>query len=212
MGRLAGTKPEETRERILQAATKVFADRGFGGARVRLIAQEAGVNVATLSYHFGDKRGLYGTVVQHFLKQSTESITQLSFSGSDWATQLIRQIWEYTEEHREGARLLMRHMLDADHLQMACIQGIGLADLDVILANSVGIEPQRARLLLHSLSCLMTRYVIADDAERVRLSGAENTEEARELLIQHMISLICPLALKRREQQSTMPTSPPTAL
>jgi AcrR family transcriptional regulator len=53
----------ERRERILDAASAVFAESGFAGARVDDIAERAGVNKAMLYYHVGDKTALYSAVL-----------------------------------------------------------------------------------------------------------------------------------------------------
>ena len=53
----------ETKERILQAAQKEFADRGFSGARMESIAERAGINKAMLFYYFSSKDNLYQTVL-----------------------------------------------------------------------------------------------------------------------------------------------------
>jgi AcrR family transcriptional regulator len=45
----------DTEERIFLAAERLFAERGFEGVSVRDIVQEAGVNLAAVSYHFGSK-------------------------------------------------------------------------------------------------------------------------------------------------------------
>ena len=54
----------ETRERLLDAAERLFADRGFRKVTVRDICREARANVAAVNYHFGDKLGLYREVLQ----------------------------------------------------------------------------------------------------------------------------------------------------
>lgn len=48
----------DTKERILQAAEKLFSDAGLGKTSLRAITSEAGVNVAAIHYHFGSKQGL----------------------------------------------------------------------------------------------------------------------------------------------------------
>jgi AcrR family transcriptional regulator len=52
------------RAKILDAASRAFAEEGFAGARVDEIARRAGVNKAMLYYHVGDKRALYGEVLK----------------------------------------------------------------------------------------------------------------------------------------------------
>lgn len=50
---------EDTHDRILSAAQKLFSDKGFDATSVRDITTEAGCNVASVNYHFGGKDNLY---------------------------------------------------------------------------------------------------------------------------------------------------------
>ncbi|GAA3410949.1 hypothetical protein GCM10020370_57210 [Paenibacillus hodogayensis] len=52
--------------KILLAAKKLFAKQGFDGTSVRQICDEAGANVALISYHFGGKDNVFGALFKTF--------------------------------------------------------------------------------------------------------------------------------------------------
>ena len=52
-------KGEQTRRLLIDAATTLFAERGFRSTPIRDIARMAGANVASINYHFGSKENLY---------------------------------------------------------------------------------------------------------------------------------------------------------
>lgn len=57
---------EDTREKLLAAAKKIFAEKGYAGATVKEIADLAGVNISLISYHFNGKEGLLRACVEQF--------------------------------------------------------------------------------------------------------------------------------------------------
>jgi AcrR family transcriptional regulator len=52
-----------TRDKLLEAAGRAFAERGYSSATVRDICKEAGANVAAVNYYFKDKLALYAEVL-----------------------------------------------------------------------------------------------------------------------------------------------------
>ncbi len=56
--------PNETRERILRAAARLIAEKGYARTTTRVIAETAGVNEVTLFRHFGSKRNLLSALIQ----------------------------------------------------------------------------------------------------------------------------------------------------
>jgi AcrR family transcriptional regulator len=56
--------PQQSQERILEAALKEFAAKGFAGARVDVIARRARINKRMLYHYFGDKEGLFREVLR----------------------------------------------------------------------------------------------------------------------------------------------------
>lgn len=68
-----------TRERLLRAATRLFADNGYRGASVRDICNLAGANPGAVSYHFGGKRQLYRAV----LRRAAAALADMGSAAED---------------------------------------------------------------------------------------------------------------------------------
>ena len=67
------TRPSEvTRDRIIKAAERLFAEHGYDGTSVRAIVAKARVNQAAINYHFGGKDGLYREVLRTAFRALTE--------------------------------------------------------------------------------------------------------------------------------------------
>lgn len=62
------TASAPTRERILDAAERLFAQHGFTGTSLRRIVSEAEVNLAAVNYHFGSKEALLRAVVARLVE------------------------------------------------------------------------------------------------------------------------------------------------
>lgn len=59
----------DTKEKLLRAAARVFAEKGYLAATIREICQAAGANIAAVNYHFGDKRRLYDAVLRGMFRE-----------------------------------------------------------------------------------------------------------------------------------------------
>src|SRR5438552_14204766 len=105
-----------TRDTILDAAERRFAERGFAGVSMREIAAEAGLkNQASLYHHFRDKRALYEAVLARGI---TPIIALVAESGKSWpageagrldpqvVVAVLERVGDYLEEHPSLPRLL----------------------------------------------------------------------------------------------------------
>ena len=52
-------KDENSKDKILKSAAKLFAQKGFDGVSIREICKDADVNICMVSYYFGGKQELY---------------------------------------------------------------------------------------------------------------------------------------------------------
>ena len=55
----------KTRQRLLDAAGELFAEKGFRLAGTREICRKAGTEIAAIHYHFGNKENLYEAVLRY---------------------------------------------------------------------------------------------------------------------------------------------------
>ena len=56
---------DDTRQKLIDVAGQTFSEKGFEATTVREVCQLAGVNIAAIHYHFGDKERLYIEAVKH---------------------------------------------------------------------------------------------------------------------------------------------------
>ena len=105
VGRPRDGNPEETRREILRAAGEAFAACGFVGATTRAVAARAGVNVATLHYHFGSKEGLYRAVLDGSRHGGLPAVH--AGSGRETVVRLVEALFAFGTERPTLARLAL---------------------------------------------------------------------------------------------------------
>ncbi|MBV9392446.1 MAG: TetR/AcrR family transcriptional regulator [Verrucomicrobia bacterium] len=86
---------EKTRNRLLEAAARVFSQHGIQGATTREIAREAGVNEVTLFRHFKSKEQLLYAVVE----RSMITEERLIRSIDSWTTNLKESLAQYAQQY-----------------------------------------------------------------------------------------------------------------
>jgi AcrR family transcriptional regulator len=101
---------EDARERLLQAGLRLFAHQGFRQTSTRELAEAAQVNVASISYYFGDKAGLYRAA---FLALQGDSEAEIArWAGAELSLRQALQGFfaAFLEPLRQGdaARLCMK--------------------------------------------------------------------------------------------------------
>ncbi|MDX2286367.1 MAG: TetR/AcrR family transcriptional regulator [Bacteroidia bacterium] len=107
MDKLVDQNPgeESTERRILDAARKVFYQKGLGGARMAEIAEEAGINKALLHYYFRSKEQLFQRIFEEAFHQFFPKIAAL-LSGPEPVEAKIRGFVSfYTDLLREHPHL-----------------------------------------------------------------------------------------------------------
>jgi AcrR family transcriptional regulator len=94
---LSGNMTQETKEIIMDAALKIFAEEGYVGAKTRIIAKEAGFSEMTLFRKFKSKENLFDTILMEQKEYLLEEASIL-FSNNK------------IENPIESFRLLIQHI------------------------------------------------------------------------------------------------------
>ena len=77
-----------TEKRILEAAKKVFHSKGFDGARMQEIANEAGVNKSLVHYYFRNKDNLFNAVFEDAFSKLLAKLNETFFSDLTFASKI----------------------------------------------------------------------------------------------------------------------------
>jgi AcrR family transcriptional regulator len=103
-------RKEERRELILAAAPRVFAERGYGGATIAEIANDAGVVKSVVYDHFGSKRELYVELLRQHADALTSHVFDSDTSGSPAERFRARTeaFFAFVERDRFAWRMLFR--------------------------------------------------------------------------------------------------------
>jgi AcrR family transcriptional regulator len=86
-----------TRQRLLDAASRVCSERGLHGATTREIADAARVNEVTLFRHFGSKEKLIAALFQRSVTEQVESFSETEPDANDLERDLTRYARRYSE-------------------------------------------------------------------------------------------------------------------
>lgn len=87
-GRQSAESAAQTQLQVVQAATNLFADKGFDSTSLRDIAQQAQVTHGTLRHHFGSKLDVWKAVADRVLEQYQQSLMPAVMTANQAASPL----------------------------------------------------------------------------------------------------------------------------
>ena len=98
----------DSRQRLLESALVVFAERGFDGATTRNIAAHAGANLGLVQYHFGGKEQLWRAAVDHGFEALWSALAAAAPSAqpADQLADTIRAAVRFAAAHPALVRLM----------------------------------------------------------------------------------------------------------
>ena len=200
---MATAKSERTKERILRAAERLFAEHGYDGVSMRGLAAAAGVQLALLSYYFRGKEGLYRAVFQRRIDPISDQrraalrhvMEQTKPPPSiEGVLDALARPWVELRNQRGGqhySRLIAREVGDPREGRRGIVKDM----LDPIAIEFIGamekVAPERSRSQIHwayhfFIGALL--LVLANPTRAQRLSGTLCNIDDAETVISEIVS------------------------
>lgn len=146
--RAAAQKAQETRERILAAAERLFAEHGADGVSMSQLAAAAGVSKGNLFHHFPSKRALRRAVLQRACADFRALVEDLGRADLPSRARLERFVRDHTARlaaRRDAVRLILRALLDADPEEARWLAHEVFGEhFAALVARMAGLRPRQA--------------------------------------------------------------------
>ncbi len=177
---------QENERLILEAAEKVFAEAGYGGATMQLIADLAGLPKANLHYYFPTKEALYRRVVQNIFQiwLKAADVFDAASGPAEGIGAYIDAKMEISRRHPAGSKVWASEVMHRapvihDYLETTLVEWTsGRMKLIQHWIDTGRMDPVDPRYLLYMLWATTQHY--ADFNHQIEtLNGAEPLGEAQ---------------------------------
>lgn len=190
------TDGEATRTRILEAAGELFAAGGYAETTSKAIAAHAGVDLASINYHFGSRAGLYQAVLTEAHRRlvdvsDLERLTQSTMPATDKLRALIDHMTQRATSGSEGwhsAVLTAELLSPSSHMQTVfqSVIPVKASFIMAIVSEITGIpadDPALLRCVLSVIApCLLLQIGKRDVPGPVQVI----LKMPREALVEHL--------------------------
>jgi len=217
-----------TRSRLIEAGIDVFGERGYEGASTRLLAERAGVNLASIRYYFNGKEGLYTAVVEHIALHAKKTAAPVlseiqrrlkagevsTLAARSMLADLLGTIVDFivgSPFAPRFARIIMREQLSPtaayDIIYTLLMRDI-LNAVQKLVGIMIGDEDRRrcalrAHIIMgHVMPFRVSRETVVRHAGLEGYS-TEETAEIRQLVITHALAALDALSQEREERSLT---------
>jgi len=119
MKAVSASSEQTSRDKILDAAERLFAKRGYAGVGLSEVAEVVGLGKSSLFHHFQTKAQLYAAVTARILRRIEERLMRSLARGGDPVVRLERWLDELVDllvENSTYARVLLRSLFEDDDL------------------------------------------------------------------------------------------------
>jgi TetR/AcrR family transcriptional regulator, regulator of cefoperazone and chloramphenicol sensitivity len=214
----------DTRSRLLEAALRLFAEKGYAQTSTREICLAAGVNAASIHYYFGDKAGLYRAVYLAPIQQLMVAARIIAEAGESFEATMRRTYEAFLAPLKESdartmqiLKLHFREQADPTGLAGEEVVTAGRLHFDALVAvlmRELGLTApdDDLRRLASSLIGLAVDFLTSADWIRQIAPQLHAGPAAIDRMAQRLTGYAMALIDHERMRRSTEPASGPMLL
>ncbi len=195
----------EARQQLMTAALRLFSEKGFAKTSTRAIALAAGVNIASISYYFGDKAGLYRAMFKEPMGGPEQDLSLFAQPHFTLRQSLAGLIGSFLEPMKQGElvqqcmRLHFREMLEPTGVWAHEIDQTikpAHAALLAVLGKHLGIktaDDDLHRLAFSIAGLAMHLYMTRDVVEAIRprlLQGPKSIDVWAAQMVEQAVAMV----------------------
>jgi AcrR family transcriptional regulator len=203
-------KGRRTRERILDAAEAVFADKGFDGATLRDVATRVGLRIPSLYNHFSSKEVLYAAVLERGIGPILETLAASAVGEEHDGDEVLAGVLAVLARRPNLPRLVLHETLAGGHH----LRGMLRRWLGPVLRESLRLiehgpgarrfDPEQLPHLVLALYNVVVGYFAAAplyrDLDGTDLLSPEALERQADFMRRLVSSLFAPADLEERAE------------
>ena len=184
-------RAEERRAEILEAATAVFARRGYHQARTKQIADEAGLSEGLIYHYFGSKRELLLAIIDRIVTESIPQVYEKPGSGdlSSLAMAFLRDRLGMLERNQQLLKAVVPELINDEELRTGYLNEVTVhlvASLVPLAQRALAtgeLRPFNPRVLLPAIAgATITAFVFNEIMDFPKGEAASHEELAEELV------------------------------
>jgi AcrR family transcriptional regulator len=208
---------DDSRERILQAAAELFAQRGYAGVGVDEVAARSGIAKTALYYHFGNKDGLLAAVLERTAAAWIEAIRQTSseaagpFERLERALAGMRALLEERPWVLRLLQILALEVADEKPKVRATLQAIFRRAREAIvegMREALGVDLPQADLIAKVVLALLDGISLGLHVDPDEINLDEAFAGLRRVWMLLAASHLSPAIMDTIEQSLTLARSP----
>jgi len=187
-----------TREKLVEAAGRVFAEHGYQATTVREIVKRSGANIAAVNYHFGDKLGLYTEVLQQAVRAARVDAINLALDGNAPPEDILRAVIRTRLQSVATPKLQDWHFRIVVHELVQPTPALSRVVNEVsrpiykrlleLIGSIIDLPPkdEKTRLCAHSIMGQILVYILAGPLLKQLWPDLEMTPEQVDRIAEHI--------------------------